>query len=220
MEFLHNDRYRPIDLKATTTPEGRRYQTPSGKLYESITTALGNNPEKKKSLMEWRKRVGNEEANRISRLASTRGTAMHTICENYLDNKEDYIGKAMPNAVDMFRTIQPILDKAITKVYMQECSLYSDVYRLAGRVDCIADIQGNLTVVDFKTSMRKKKREWVKDYYLQTAAYSFMFEEMYGDKIDQALILIAVQDDSPQIFTDNPYKYKEDDFFLSRIGAG
>lgn len=217
MEFMHDDRYNPVDLKATTTPEGRRYQTPSGELYESVTTALGKDPEKKRSLMEWRKRVGNEEANRISRLASTRGTAMHTICENYLNNEEDYIGKAMPNAIDMFRTIQPVLNKAISKVYMQECALYSDEYRLAGRVDCIADIQGKLTVVDFKTSMRKKKREWVKDYYLQTAAYSFMFEEMYQEKVEQTLILIAVQDDSPQIFMGDPYKYKDDDFFTNRI---
>ncbi len=216
--FIHDDRFTPVDLEATTTPEGRRYRTPSGDLYESITTVLGKDPEKKKSLMEWRKRVGNEEANRISRLASTRGTAMHTICENYLNNEENYIGKAMPNAVDMFRTLQPILDKAITKVYMQECALYSDVYRLAGRVDCIADIKGKLTVVDFKTSMRPKKREWIKDYYLQTAAYAFMFEEMYGVKPDQSLIMIAVQDDEPQLFIADPYKYKEDEFFTSRIG--
>ena len=217
MEFTHDNRYAPIELEATTTPDGRKYQTPSGELYESVTTALGRNPEKKKSLMEWRQRVGNEEANRISRLASTRGTAMHTICENYLNNEEDYIGKSMPNAIDMFRTIQPILDKAITKIYMQECSLFSDKYHLAGRVDCIADIMGKLTVVDFKTSMKVKKREWVKDYYLQTSAYSFMFEEMYGDKVEQILILIAVQDDNPQVFTGDPYKYIEDEFFTNRI---
>ena len=216
-KFKHENRYVPVDMEATTTPEGRRYKTPSGDLYESITTVLGNNPEKKKGLMEWRKRVGEKEANRISRLASTRGTAMHTICENYLNNDEDYIGKAMPNAIDMFRTIQPVLDEAITKVYMQECALYSDTYRLAGRVDCIADIRGELTVVDFKTSMKKKKREWVHDYYLQTAAYSFMFEEMYGEKVDQTLILIAVQDEEPQIFVGNPYKYKGDVFFTERL---
>ena len=217
MEFTHDNRYAPIELEATTTPDGRKYQTPSGELYESVTTALGRNPEKKKSLMEWRQRVGDKEANRISRLASTRGTAMHTICENYLNNEEDYIGKSMPNAIEMFRAIQPILDKAITKIYMQECSLFSDKYRLAGRVDCIADIMGKLTVVDFKTSMKVKKREWVKDYYLQTSAYSFMFEEMYGDKVDQILILIAVQDDNPQVFTGDPYKYIEDEFFTNRI---
>jgi len=217
MEFIHDDTFKPVDLESTTTPEGRRYRTPSGELYESITTALGKDPEKKKSLMEWRERVGAQEANRISRLASTRGTAMHTICENYLNNEEDYIGKAMPNAVDMFRTLQPILDKAITKVYMQECALYSDVYRLAGRVDCIADIKGKLTVVDFKTSMRPKKREWIKDYYLQTAAYAFMFEEMYGVKPDQSLIMIAVENENPQIFIDDPYKYKDDIFFEERI---
>ena len=217
-KFVHDDRFTPVDLKATTTPEGRRYVTPSGELYESVTTALGKDPEKKKGLMEWRKRVGEKEANRISRLASTRGTAMHTICENYLNNEEDYVGKAMPNAVDMFRTIRPILDKAITKVYMQECALYSDIYKLAGRVDCIADIKGQLTVVDFKTSMKPKKRDWVKDYYLQCSAYSFMLEEMYGVKADQLLIIIAVQDNQPQLFMGDPYKYKDDKFFTSRIG--
>jgi len=217
MEFIHDDTFKPVDLECTTTPEGRRYKTPSGELYESITTALGKDPKKEKSLMEWRERVGAPEANRISRLASTRGTAMHTICENYLNNEQDYISKAMPNAVVMFRTIQPILDKAITRVYMQECSLYSDVYRLAGRVDCIADIKGKLSVLDFKTSTRTKKREWIKDYYLQTAAYSFMFEEMYGKSIDQVVIIIAVENENPQIFIDDPYKYKDDSFFQERI---
>lgn len=217
MEFIHDDTFKPVDLECTTTPEGRRYKTPSGELYESITTALGKDPKKEKSLMEWRERVGAQEANRISRLASTRGTAMHTICENYLNNEQDYIGKAMPNAVVMFRTIQPILDKAITRVYMQECSLYSDVYRLAGRVDCIADIKGKLSVLDFKTSTRTKKRERIKDYYLQTAAYSFMFEEMYGKSIDQVVIIIAVENENPQIFIDDPYKYKDDSFFQERI---
>ena len=217
-KFIHENRFTPVNLEAITTPEGRRYKVPSGGAYESITTALGKDPEKKKGLMEWRKRVGEKEANRISRLASTRGTAMHTICENYLNNEEDYIGKAMPNAVDMFKTIQPILDKAITKVYMQECALYSDVYRLAGRVDCIADVRGKLTVLDFKTSMKPKKRQWIHDYYLQAAAYSFMLEEMYGVKADQTLIMIAVQDSEPQLFIADPYKYREDEFFTSRIG--
>ena len=192
MGFIHEDRFEVQDIEAITTAGGRRYKVPNGELYESVTTALGRQPEKKKSLMEWRRRVGDAEANRISRKAAGRGTAVHSIIEDYLNNVEQPAKDRMPDAVGMVQSLKPILDKSISKVYMQEAPLWSTKYKLAGRVDCIADIKGKLSVVDFKTSMKIKKREWVKDYFLQTSAYSHMIKEMYGDTVDQTIIFIAV----------------------------
>lgn len=217
MEFIHEDRFEVHTIEAITTESGRRYKVPNGEMLESITTALGNQPGKKEGLMKWRRRVGEDEANRISRKASGRGTAVHSIIEDYLNNKEDPCKDRMPDAVMMFKQLQPILDKSISKVYMQEAPLWSYKYRLAGRVDCIADIKGKLSVVDFKTSMKIKKREWVKDYFLQTAAYSHMIEEMYGDTVDQTVIFIAVEDRDPQIFVGDPHTDIQDSFFQERI---
>ena len=217
MEFIHEERFDVYSIEAITTDSGRRYKVPNGEMYESVTTALGNQPGKKEGLMEWRRRVGNDEANRISRKAAGRGTAVHSIIEDYLNNKEDPCKDMMPDAVVMFKQLQPILDKSISKVYMQEAPLWSDKYRLAGRVDCIADIKGKLSVVDFKTSMKIKKREWVKDYFLQTAAYSHMIKEMYGDTVDQTVIFIAVEDKDPQIFVGDPHTDIQDSFFKERI---
>ena len=228
MAFIHEDKFELYEIEAITTSEGRQYKVPnllsgtdsfgpSDVLYESVTTALGKQPGRMESLREWRKRVGWDEANRISRKAAGRGTAVHTIIENYLNNVEDPCKARMPDAVAMFKSLQPILDKSISKVYMQEAPLWSYKYRLAGRVDCVADIKGKLSVVDFKTSMKIKKREWVKDYFLQTAAYSHMIQEMYGDTVDQTVIFIAVEDKDPQIFIGDPKTDITHEFFEQRI---
>lgn len=219
MEFIHEDRFEVHSIEAVTTESGRRYKIPNGDMYESVTTALGNQPGKKEGLMEWRRRVGEAEANRISRKAAGRGTAVHQIIEDYLNNLEDPIKDKMPDAVVMFKQLQPILDKSISKVYMQEAPLWSYKYRLAGRVDCVADIKGKLTVVDFKTSMKPKKREWVTDYFLQTAAYSHMIGEMYGDTVEQTVIFIAVEDRDPQIFVGDPHTDITHEFFEQRIAG-
>ncbi len=217
MEFIHEDRFEVHSIEAITTESGRRYKVPNGEMLESITTALGNQPGKKEGLMKWRRRVGDAEANRISRKAAGRGTAVHSIIEDYLNNTEDPCKDRMPDAVVMFKQLQPILNKSISKVYMQEAPLWTYKYRLAGRVDCVADIKGKLTVVDFKTSMRLKKREWVTDYFLQTAAYSHMIEEMYGETVDQTVIFIAVEDNDPQIFVGDPKTDITHEFFEQRI---
>jgi genome maintenance exonuclease 1 len=222
MQFIHEDRFEKYDIEAITTEEGRRYRVPNGPsevLYESVTTALGNLPGKKEGLMEWRRKVGEAEANRISHQSASRGTAVHKMLEDFIDNVslEDIIKGQMPDAVQMFFNIQPILLQSIQKVFMQECALFSHEYRLAGRVDMVCQINNKLTVLDFKTSRKTKKREWIEDYFLQCATYSYMIEEMYGERVEQNIILIAVEGDSPQIFMSDPYKYKEHEFFTSRL---
>lgn len=191
------------DLVAVTTENGRVYQTPSGKKYPSITTVLGHFGKHK--LMQWRKAVGEEEANRIGRHASSRGTALHTICERYIDNIEDIYGeKAMPHVKAMFESVKPTIDSRVGKVYVQEVPLYSDHLRLAGRVDLIAEFDGVLSIVDFKTSSRIKSASDIKDYFEQEAAYAIMFEERTNIPIVNLVTIMAVENEKePLVFKEH-----------------
>jgi len=188
------------DLDAETTSSGRLYRTPSGGL-PSITTVLKILTEE--HIQAWRNRVGEEEANKISYRASTRGTAVHSIIENYIDNKEDYAEGFMPNIIDNFRPMQKLLDTRIGKVYAQEAPLYSDHLGVAGRVDCVAEFDGKLSIIDFKTSRKPKKPEWIENYYVQESAYAIMWEERTGIPITQLVTLIAVDDEEPQVFIEH-----------------
>jgi len=186
------------DLKSTTFPDGKRYYTlDDGTRLPSVTTVIGL--QKKKSIMEWRARVGEEEANRISKQATSRGTNVHTICENYLNNKVDYMKGIMPDALEYFLSIKPYLNK-INNIHYQEAALWSKQLGMAGRVDVIAEYEGELSVIDFKTSSKVKAREDILDYFWQTTAYSLMYEELVGRPINNLVIIMAVKDSEPLIF--------------------
>jgi len=188
-----------------TAPDGsRKYFTESGAAYPSVTTVLGY--QSKDSILQWRKRVGEEEANKISRQASTRGTKIHLLCENYLDNEDVDTSKLSMLDKIMWQSFQPILNR-IDNIHAQEIALYSDHLRLAGRVDCIAEFDGKLSIIDFKTSRKPKKKEWITNYFAQAAAYSIMYEERTGTPINRSVILIAVEDEEPQVFIDKRDNY-------------
>ena len=189
------------DLEAITTEKGRRYVMKDGSHYPSITTVLSILSED--GIAAWRKRVGDEEADKISYRASTRGTAVHEIIEKYIDNKEDYRDGYMPNVVSDFFSIKPILDSRIGKVYAQEVPLYSDYLGVAGRVDCIAEFDGKLSVIDFKTSRRFKSHSHVTNYFQQEAFYAIAWEERTGIPITQLVTLIVVDDGSTQVFVEH-----------------
>ena len=188
------------DLSADTTDSGRVYTTPDGK-YPSITTVLSILSED--GIRAWRKRVGEEEANKISRVAATRGTNVHAIIEKYLNNEEDYADGYLPNIIGNFKDVQPILDSKIGSICAQEVPLYSNHLRVAGRVDCVGEFDGTLSIIDFKTSRKLKKKEWIDGYFIQAAAYAIMYEERTGTPITQLVILIAVDNESPQIFIEH-----------------
>lgn len=194
-------------LTRKTTETGRKYFTSSGQAYPSITTVLGIL--NKQQLIEWRKRVGEEEANKISRQASNRGTAVHKLCEDYLDNKEDYLKKHMPSNIHMFNTMRPILDKKINNVWFQEVFLYSDELQTAGQVDCIAEFENELSIIDFKTSRRVKRADDIIGYFIQVSFYAKAFEERTGIPIRKGVVLIGVDDSEPQIFTIDTNEYIE-----------
>jgi hypothetical protein len=196
MNFRH-EQIQLTELTAETLPSGRTYTTPEGNKYPSITTCLSILS--RDSIAAWRARVGEEEANRVSAKAAGRGTRVHQMCEDYINNKLD-ISKYTPADKETFLSIQSILDDNIGLVRGQEVPLYSDYLGVAGRVDCVADWNGRLAVIDFKTSKKPKKKEWISSYFMQAAAYCVMWEERTGIPIDKTVIVVAVDGDEPQVF--------------------
>jgi hypothetical protein len=207
-KFTHVDHGIELPkLTRKTTEEGRRYFTPDGEAYPSVTTVLSILS--KDSIKAWRDRVGHDVADKISRQASGRGTAVHKLCEDYIDNLEDWKGKAVPSNLFTFNTIRPIIDSKIDNVWFQEEFLYSDKLKTAGQVDCIAEFDGELSIIDFKTSKRPKSENNITNYFMQTAFYAAAFYERTGVPIKQGVILIAVDDSEPQIFKIGTYDYLE-----------
>jgi len=177
------------DLKSETFPDGKRYYTlEDGTKLPSVTTVLG--AQKKDAIMAWRKRVGEVEANRISKAATGRGTNVHTLCERYLNNES--LGDIMPDAKEMFKSIKPLLNR-INNIHYQEQALWSKQLGMAGRVDCIGEFDGVLSVIDFKTSKKIKSKVEIEDYFWQTSAYALMYEELIGASINNLVIIMAVE---------------------------
>lgn len=196
------------DIKELDTVyvDGKRfYVTPDGKHYPSVTTVTSLHSEQ--AIAQWRKRVGEEAANRISNKASTRGTAVHKLFEDYINNDPDFRKGHMPSNVESFNVLKPVLDEKLDNVVMQEVPLYSHFLRVGGRVDCIADWEGRLSVIDFKTAKRPKKKDQIDGYFMQASAYCVMFEELTGIPIDQIVVAITVDDMKPQVFVEKRDNY-------------
>lgn len=198
--FIHE----PVELGyedlSTVSENGKRfYQTPDGQKHPSVTTVLSINT--RDAIMEWRRRVGPEEANRVSSFAASRGTRVHTMIERYLDNRDDYLEKSNHITKKNFYTMKPVLDERIEKVILQEAPLYSNHLSLAGRVDCIGVFDGRLSIIDFKTSAKPKKKEWIHNYFMQKTAYAIAFEERTSIPIvDLVTLIVNDVDDEPQVF--------------------
>jgi genome maintenance exonuclease 1 len=141
---------------------------------------------------EWRRKVGEEEANKINKQATSRGTDLHSMVENYLFNIPE-LPETSLIAKHLFRVITPELKK-INNIYALESSLYSKHLGIAGTVDCIAEYNGELSVIDFKTSKKEKPREWIEHYFVQAAAYACMFYELTGIAVKKLVILMACED--------------------------
>lgn len=214
--FRHN--FVPeIEMTDKIIDNKRYYFLPNGNKYKSVTTILGERLDKS-GLFEWRKRVGEEEANKISTQAARRGTAIHNMAERYVLNEEKYIlDKDMPVNVQTFKTIKPILDEHVDTIFGVELPLYSSILQAAGRSDLIATFDDKLSIIDFKTSRKLKKEEYIESYFIQTTVYSLMFEEIYSIKVPQLVLIIAVDDENPQIFIKKTKQYysRVKDIFLN-----
>ncbi len=184
---------------------GKRVYEVGDQRYPSISTICSFR--NRKSIAEWRARVGAEEANKISKRATTAGTTVHSMIEDYLNNELD-IGKYADKhlAKILFTQAKQMLAR-INNIHFQEAPLYSHEFAIAGRVDCIAEFDGKLSIIDFKTSSKEKKEEWVEGYFVQETGYAKMYEERSGIKVEQIVTLITCQTGDTQVFIKNPDDY-------------
>jgi genome maintenance exonuclease 1 len=201
-----------FEMKQVTKEDGtRRYETPSGQSYPSITTVLSSY--NKQGILEWRKRVGEAEANKISSRASRRGTALHKICEEYLNNSMTQFKwmAVMPDTKELFNQLRNPLIENIGKIYCLEKSLYCDTLRIAGQVDCIAEWKGKIAVIDFKTSSKEKQESYIRNYFMQCSGYAEMFEARTGLPIEDIVVAIAnTETGRVQIFEKKKHEYLGD----------
>lgn len=183
----------------TEEVDGKRYYiAPSGAKLPSVTTVLGHS--KKHIIKEWRERVGQDEAQKISTRASIRGTKFHNMMEKYLMNDKTLFENVMPDMKQAFYDVQKTVD-LIDNIHYIECPLYSEKLGVAGRTDCIGEFAKTLSVIDFKTATKPKKEEWIDNYFEQGTAYALMYEELVGEPINQIVIIISVDGEiEPQVF--------------------
>lgn len=196
------------ELKSLSVEEingNRYYVSPNGIKLPSVTTVLGHF--KKAQIIEWRNRVGANEANAITGRASVRGTKFHSLLERYLSNEQNIFEGVMPDMKQAFSDIRSTIDN-IDNIHYIESPLYSEILGVAGRTDVIAEFAGVPSIIDFKTSLRKKREEWIENYFEQGTAYSLMYEEMTDIQINQVVVIISVDgEDKPQVFIKDRIDY-------------
>jgi ATP-dependent exoDNAse (exonuclease V) beta subunit len=197
MTFVHHNYLGDIELDCKTTESIRLYKIPSGDWVPSITsvTSFYN----RQIFVKWRQRVGIEEANRITKKATARGTDFHQICQDYLENKELNMDDYQPATQFMFHHVKSELDK-INNIHAIERTLYSEYLGLAGRVDCIAEYDGELAVIDFKTSTKIKPEEWIENYFVQEMFYAAAYYELTEIPIKKLITLMVTPEGEVKVF--------------------
>ncbi len=198
-----------VDLEAQTIDGTRFYKVPSGKMYPSITsvTSFYN----RDVFINWRKKVGEEKANKITRESTFRGTKYHDVVEYYMRNGTIDGLDMLPSTKFLFLSSKKNLDR-IDNIHALEKSLYSDYLGLAGRVDCIAEFDGELAVIDFKTSTKVKPEKWIENYFVQETAYACMYFEMTGIPVKK-LITIMVTENGECVV----YEKRNKDYYIKLL---
>jgi genome maintenance exonuclease 1 len=205
MRFIHHNFLGDLELEKKETNGMRLYNLPNGDWVPSITsvTSFYN----RQVFLEWRNKVGEEKANQITRQATSRGTDFHLICQDYLENKELDWNDYQPASKIMFQHVKSELDK-INNIHAIERSLYSEYLGIAGRVDCIAEYDGELAIIDFKTSSKIKPEEWIQQYFVQETAYACMYYELTGIPVKKLITLMVTPNGEFKVFD----KRNKDDY--------
>ena len=197
MTFTHCNFLGELELDKKETPGCRLYQLPNGNWVPSITSVTGFY--NREVFVAWRKRVGIEEANRITKKATSRGTDFHEAAQAYLENKELDWDEFQPLTKFMFHHLKPELDK-INNIHAIERTLYSEYLGLAGRVDCIAEYDGELAGIDFKTSTKIKPEKWVENYFVQEMFYASAYYELTGIPVKKLITLMVTPEGEVKVF--------------------
>jgi genome maintenance exonuclease 1 len=209
MIFTHTPPINDLPPLKAKNVNGKRFyeHLETKEAYPSITSVLSIRD--KKGLHEWRQKVGEEVANHVMIQAANRGTAVHNMVEDYLNNVDleqvdKYKKQFLPRM--MFNVLKPELSK-INNIRLQEAQMFSSDYTVAGRVDCIAEYDDVLSIVDFKTSTKEKNESWIENYFIQGSAYAEMFKEHFGEEVTQIVILIVTEEGTTQVFKKNKVDY-------------
>jgi len=210
-KFVHLTDCDDIEMGVREVIDGKRvYVTPQGNVYPSITSILGSQP--KPGIDEWKEKVGHQEAAKIMKESADLGTKVHSLCESYLYNEKLQCNDE--EAISVFNRLRFILGN-INNIYCLEAPLHSDILKVAGTVDCVAEYNGVLSVIDFKTSRKTKREDWIQDYFIQTFFYAAAFFEMTGALPEQVVVLIAVRDSfEVQVFKKS---FKEMDTYIGKL---
>jgi len=196
-----------IELDTVQENGQRFYCDESGRKYPSVTTVVGLSTRDQIKL--WRQRVGEEQANKISTMASNRGTKFHTLVEDYLRKEKDYIEFDNILQESMFKSVQPVLDGIIPLAI--EAPLYSDYLKMAGRVDCVGIFEDAVAIIDFKTSSKYKEEKYAKPWYLQMTAYAIMVEELTGTPVHECCAIVAIEGHNAyQLFVTEPQDHVQE----------
>jgi len=163
--------------------------------FVSITSVISHYSKEK--FASWRAKVGEEEANKITRKATSRGTDLHTLVEDYLHNRN--LSEVQPISEHLFKIAKPALNR-INNIYALEGSLYSQYLGVAGTVDCIAEFDGELAIIDFKTSKQPKPREWIDGYFVQCCAYACMLHELTGLSVKKFVIIMTCENGEVEVY--------------------
>jgi genome maintenance exonuclease 1 len=185
--------------------DGHYYQTPSGVIYPSITTMLQKTQtkEKQESLQNWRDQE--IAADYITQQAAVVGSETHKLIENYL-NGEEILENFRLLSEAHFNNLLPFVDK-INDIHGIELRLYSDKMKLAGTSDCIANYDGKLSIIDYKTKRSNQREEWLTDHFIQATSYGVMFKELTGINVEQIVILVSSEKNTRMEFMKNPDDY-------------
>ena len=183
--------------------DGHRFYEIEGKNYPSITTVL--NIRKKDGLAEWRKNVGEGAANWEMARAARRGKATHTLIEQYLKGETPSERSVLP--LGLFKLLKPYVDQ-INNIHLLEAIMYSHKLTIAGQVDCVAEYNGKLSVIDFKTANKERQESWIDNYFLQCTAYAIMYEEIFGKPIEQIVVLLVAEDGAVQVWKKDPKEFQ------------
>jgi len=197
MSFVHCNYLGDLELEKKETNGIRLYNLPDGQWVPSITsvTSFYN----RQIFAKWRERVGIEEANKITRLATSRGTDFHQACQDYLENKELNWENYQPLTKFMFYHAKQELDK-INNIHAIERTLYSEYLGLAGRVDCIAEYDGELAIIDFKTSSKIKPEEWLENYFVQEMFYASAYYELTKIPVVKLITIMVTPSGEVKVF--------------------
>ena len=205
-EFIHND--TDLSLLPNTKGkkiEGYRFYDIDGQNYPSVTSVLGIR--KKEGLQKWRDSIGEDVANWEMNRAARRGKSFHKLVEQYLNNETPSIRDVLP--LGLFRLAKPYIDQ-INNIRLLEKIMVSPKLTIAGQVDCVAEYNGKLSVIDFKSANKERKEDWIENYFLQCTAYSSMYEETFGEKIEQIVVLLAAEDGTMTAYVKDPQDYMEE----------